>query len=248
MVSQNAIPSKQHLGGSLPYSSNQKIAPQNKIHTSLLSRTTRGGNALKRIKKSRDNDKDSSQDINQKTQMAKKESEIMIPNEIVKDKIYLIRDKKVMLDRDLAQLYNVETKVLKQAVRRNIDRFPGDFMFELSNEEFTILRSQIVTSSWGGARYISMAFTEQGVAMLSSVLNSKQAIHVNIQIMRVFTQIRERYTDTLSLKLDIEKIKKKLENQDRNIELVFSYLDELMEKKENPEQIVRVGFKRKDER
>jgi len=98
--------------------------------------------------------------------MTKKESEIMFPDEAVMDKIYLIRDKKVMLDRDLAQLYNVETKVLKQAVRRNKDRFPDDFMFELSNEEFTILRSQIVTSRWGGARYIPMAFTEQGVVMI----------------------------------------------------------------------------------
>lgn len=121
-------------------------------------------------------------------------------------------------------------------------------MFELSNEEFTILRSQIVTSSWGGARYIPMAFTEQGIAMILSVINSKQAIQMNIQIMRVFTQIRERFTDTLCLKLDIEKIKKKLKNQDKNIELVFSYLNELIKKKENPEQIVRVGFKRKDER
>ena len=179
--------------------------------------------------------------------MAKNSSEIMIPNERLMDKIFLIRDKKVMLDRDLAQLYNVETKVLKQAVRRNIDRFPDDFMFELSNEELTILRSQFVTSSWGGARYIPMAFTEQGVAMLSSVLNSKQAIKVNIQIMRVFTQTREMLTDTLSLKLDIEEIKKKLKNQDKNIELVFSYLDELIEKKANPELRKRIGFKRKDE-
>ncbi len=149
----------------------------------------------------------------------------MLPDEAVMDKIYLIRGKKVMLDRDLGQLYNVETKVLKQAVRRNKDRFPDDFMFELSNEEFTILRSQFVTSRWGGARYIPMAFTEQGVAMISSVLNSKQAIQVNIQIMRVFTRMREMLIDTLSLKLDIEEIKKKLENQDKNIELVFSYLD-----------------------
>ena len=179
--------------------------------------------------------------------MSKKPSEVMIPDERVMDKIYLIRDKKVMLDRDLAQLYNVETKVLKQAVRRNIDRFPDDFMFELSNEEFTILRSQIVASSWGGARYVPMAFTEQGVAMLSSVLNSKQAIHVNIQIMRVFTRMRKILTDTLSLKLDIKEIKKKLENQDKNIELVFSYLDELIEKKNNPEHRKRVGYRRKDE-
>jgi len=180
--------------------------------------------------------------------MTKKGSEIMIPDEKVLDKIYLIRDKKVMLDRDLAQLYNVETKVLKQAVRRKLDRFPDDFMFELSNEEFTILRSQIVTSSWGGVRYVPMAFTEQGVAMLSSVLNSKQAIHVNIQIMRVFTRMREMLADTQGLQLDIEEIKKKLMNYDKNIELVFCYLDELMEKNENQEPMKRVGFKRKDER
>ena len=179
--------------------------------------------------------------------MAKKDSGITIHDETVMDKIYLIRGKKVMLDQDLAQLYNVETKVLKQAVRRNSDRFPDDFMFELSNEEFTILRSQFVTSSWGGARYVPMAFTEQGVAMLSSVLNSKQAIHVNIQIMRVFTRMREMLADTLSLKLDIEEIKKKLENQDKSIELVFSYLDELIEKEDNPEPRLRIGYKRKNE-
>ena len=165
--------------------------------------------------------------------MAKNSSEIMIPYETVLDKIYLIRDKKVMLDRDLAQLYNVETKVLKQAVRRNIDRFPPDFMFELSNEEFTILRSQFVTSSWGGARYVPMAFTEQGVAMLSSILSSKKAIQVNIQIVRVFTRMRRILADTLGLKLDIEEIKKRLNNQDKNLELVFSYLDELIEKQKN---------------
>ena len=179
--------------------------------------------------------------------MAKKVSGLTIHDETVMDKIYLIREKKVRLDHDLAQLYNVETKVLKQAVRRNIDRFPGDFMFELSNEEFTFLRSQFVTSRWGGARYVPMAFTEQGVAMLSSVLNSKQAIHVNIQIMRVFTRMREMLVDKLSLKLDIEEIKKKLKNQDRSIELVFNYLDELIEKEDNPEPRKRIGYKRKGE-
>ena len=123
--------------------------------------------------------------------MAYKDLDIMIPDEVVMDKIYLIRGKKVMIDRDLAKLYNVETKVLKQAVRRNSDRFPEDFMFMLSNEEFAILRSQIVTSSWGGSRYVPMAFTEQGLAMISSVLNSKQAIQVNILIIRVFSKMRE---------------------------------------------------------
>lgn len=148
-----------------------------------------------------------------------------------------------MLDHDLAKLYYVETKVLKQAVRRNIDRFPDDFMFELSSQEFTILRSQIVTSSWGGSRYVPMVFTEQGVAMLSSVLNSDQAIMVNIRIMRVFSKIREILSDNLSVRLEIEEIKKQLVNHDKNIELVFSYLDELIGKHDNPKPRKAIGFK-----
>ena len=104
----------------------------------------------------------------------------IVPIERIANKIYLMRSTKMMLDRDLAELYGVETKVLKQAVRRNIDRFPADFMFELTRDEFNNLRSQIVTSSWGGARYLPMAFTEQGVDMLSSVLRSNRAIQVNI--------------------------------------------------------------------
>jgi len=175
--------------------------------------------------------------------MAKKTTKIILPDELITSKIYLIRDKKVMLDHDLARLYNVETKVLKQAVRRNRNRFPDDFMFELSNQEFSILRSQFVTSSWGGSRYVPMAFTEQGVAMLSSVLNSDQAIMVNIQIMRVFTKIREILTDNLSVRLEIEEIKKKLINHDKNIELVFSYLDELIKKHDNPKPRKSIGFK-----
>ena len=148
-----------------------------------------------------------------------------------------------MLDRDLAELYEVETKVLNQAVKRNIERFPEEFMFHLTTEEFVILRSQIVTSSWGGTRYLPMVFTEYGVAMLSSVLRSKRAIEVNIQIMLVFSKIREMLLDTLSMKLDIEEIKKRLANQDKNLELIFSYLDELIEKKENPAPRRPIGFK-----
>ncbi len=168
---------------------------------------------------------------------------IAISENLVATKIYLIRDKKVMLDRDLAELYEVETRVLNQAVSRNIERFPETFMFQLNQQEFEILISQFVTSSWGGTRKLPYAFTEQGVAMLSSVLRSKKAIQVNIQIMMVFTKIREMLIDTLSLKLDIEFIKKKLENQDKNIELVFSYLDELMEKQENQQPRKQIGFK-----
>jgi len=107
----------------------------------------------------------------------------LVPIERITGKIYLIRDTKVILDRDLAELYEVETRVLKQAVRRNIKRFPPDFMFDLTYQEFRDLTSQFVISSWGGVRHPPMAFTEQGVAMLSSVLKSNRAIQVNIQIM-----------------------------------------------------------------
>lgn len=171
-------------------------------------------------------------------------NEITIPDEIISNKIYLIREQKVMLDEDLAELYKVETKQLKRQVRRNIERFPIDFMFELSKNEFENLRSQIGTSKWGGTRYAPYAFTEQGIAMLSSVLSSQTAIKVNIQIIRVFTKLRQLFTDNLSLKLEIEEIKKKLSHQNKNIELVFSYLDELLEKKENQIPRTKIGYKK----
>ncbi|MCK4921831.1 MAG: ORF6N domain-containing protein [Bacteroidales bacterium] len=167
---------------------------------------------------------------------------------IVANKIYLIRDKRVMMDKDLAELYDVETRALNQTVNRNTERFPKMFMFQLTQIEFENLMSQFVTSSWGGTRKLPYAFTEHGVAMLSSVLRSKKAIQVNIQIMLVFTKVREFLTDTLNLKLDIEEIKKKLNNQDKNIELVFNYLDELIEKQENPIPRKRIGYKRESEK
>lgn len=111
--------------------------------------------------------------------------------EEIRNRIYDIRGRQVMLDKDLAELYGVETKVLNQAVKRNAKRFPDDFMFQLKNEEWEILRSQFVTSSWGGIRYLPYAFTEQGVAMLSSVLRSDTAIEVNIRIMRTFVAVRQ---------------------------------------------------------
>ena len=148
-----------------------------------------------------------------------------------------------MLDRDLAELYEVETRVLNQAVNRNIERFPEEFMFQLNSEEFEILKSQIVISSCGGTRKMPFAFTEYGVAMLSSVLRSKRAIQVNIQIMLVFSKIREMLLDTLSMKLDIEEIKRRLNNQDKNLELVFTYLDELIEKREPAASRKPIGFK-----
>jgi hypothetical protein len=137
----------------------------------------------------------------------------------------------------------VETKQLKRQVKRNIERFPEDFMFELTELEYENLRCQIGTSSWGGVRYLPIVFTEQGVAMLSSVLNSKIAIAVNIQIMRIFTKVRQMLTDNTELRLDIEKIKKKLDNQDKNMEIVFRYLDELIEKKENTKPRTKIGYK-----
>jgi regulator of replication initiation timing len=175
--------------------------------------------------------------------MIKKENVLVVPDEVVMNKIYVIRNQKVMLDKDLADLYQVETKQLKRQVKRNIERFPEDFMFELTQLEYENLRCQIGTSSWGGVRYLPIVFTEQCVAMLSSVLNSKIAIAVNIQIMRIFTKVRQMLTDNTELRLDIEIIKKKLDNQDKNMEIVFRYLDELIEKKENTKPRTKIGYK-----
>ena len=177
--------------------------------------------------------------------MAKKEITVVIPDEKIINQIYYIRGQKVMLDRDLAVLYKVETKQLKRQVNRNRERFPDDFMFEMNDSEFQIWRSQIGTSNSDkmGLRYAPFCFTEQGVAMLSSVLNSKQAILVNIQIIRIFTRIKQMLTDNTELRLEIEQIKHKLGNHSKNIELVFQYLDELLEKKEQPKTQKQIGFK-----
>ena len=151
-----------------------------------------------------------------------------------------------MLDRDLAKLYSIETKRLKEQVKRNISRFPEDFMFELSKEEFANWRSQIATSNSDkiGLRYAPMAFTEHGVLMLSSVLNSDKAIQTNIQIMRIFSKVRQMLLDTTEIRLDIAQMQKKLENHDKNIELVFSYLDELNDKNENEKPRTKIGYKK----
>jgi hypothetical protein len=169
----------------------------------------------------------------------------LLPIEKITNKIYMIRGLKVMLDRDLAELYGVETKVLKQAVRRNIDRFPSDFMFELSKDEFSNLRSQIVTSSWGGARYKPMAFTEQGVAMLSSVLRSKRAIQVNIQIMRAFTQLRQMLATHKDLKRKLEAMEEKYDEQFR---IVFEAIKQLLEADDKPKKKIGFTIKEKQKR
>jgi hypothetical protein len=169
---------------------------------------------------------------------------LIISEETISDKIYFIRNQKVMLDRDLALLYGIENKRLNEQVKRNISRFPEDFMFQLNQIEFQNLKSQIATSSWGGSRKLPFAFTEHGVLMLSSVLNSDKAIQTNIQIMRIFTKVRQMLLDTTDLKIDIIQIQKKLENHDKNIELVFSYLDELTEKEEKTKPRTKIGYKK----
>ncbi|WP_300978602.1 ORF6N domain-containing protein [Flavobacterium sp.] len=167
----------------------------------------------------------------------------LLSEETIANKIYFIRNQKVMLDRDLSELYSIETKRLNEQVKRNIARFPEDFMFQLTELEFQNLKSQIATSSWGGTRKLPYAFTEHGVLMLSSVLKSDKAIQVNIQIMRIFAKVRQMLLDTTELKIDILQIQKKLENHDKNIELVFSYLDELTEKKESEPKRTTIGYK-----
>ena len=147
--------------------------------------------------------------------MNNKQSRSLVPEEVIFSKIYLIRNHKVMLDKDLAGLYGAETRVLIQAVKRNIDRFPDDFMFQLQKEEFDHLKSQIVTSSWGGTRKIPYAFTEQGVAMLSSVLRSKRAIQMNIHIMRVYTKLREMLLNHKDLLLKMNELESKVINRVR---------------------------------
>jgi len=170
----------------------------------------------------------------------------IIPNEIVVDKIYNIRGQKVMLDSDLALLYGIQTKALNQAVSRNFERFPADFMFQLTKTEFENLKSQFVTSSWGGRRTLPYAFTEHGVLMLSSVLNSKKAIQVNIQIMRIFNYFRKMLSDNANIVMKLEKLKKSIRNQDQNIEVIFKYLDELSEKENTSKSRKRIGYMQDD--
>jgi len=180
--------------------------------------------------------------------MKKTANEMILPDEVVMTKIYLIRGQKIMIDRDLAELYGVETKRLKEAVRRNITRFPDDFMFELTNEEFDYLRSQIASLKTGRGRhskYLPFAFTEQGVSMLSSVLNSETAIQVSIRIVRVFIKMREMLLTHKDILLKLEAIERKLEGHDKDIALVFEYLKKLISPPATPRN--RVGFRRKEE-
>jgi hypothetical protein len=161
---------------------------------------------------------------------------------LIEDKIarsiHIVRGTKVMLDYELAKLYGVETKVLMQSVKRNIRRFPGDFMFSITAQEVINLRSQIVTSSWGGARKPTCAFTEQGVAMLSSVLHSARAIQVNVQIMRTFTKLRQLMETHADLRKKIEDMEKKYDAQ---FSIVFKAIKRLLSSPKE-KQKPRIGF------
>lgn len=162
----------------------------------------------------------------------------LVPSEIIERKILLIRSQKVILDQDIAELYGVETKALVRAVKRNLSRFPGDFMFQLTKEEFEHLRYQTGTSSqWGGRRYPPYAFAEQGVAMLSSVLRSERAIEVNIAIMRVFVRLREILSSHEDIRRKIESMEKKYDAQFRSI---IEIIQRLAEQPEKPYKIT--GF------
>jgi hypothetical protein len=170
---------------------------------------------------------------------------VAIPDEVVMNKIYLIRELKVMLDRDLAELYGVETRVLKQAVRRNGERFPQDFMFEMNKNEFEQWRRENVMGAEDrqGLRYAPFCFTEQGVTMLSCVLNSKRAIEVNIQIIRIFTRLRELVLTHKGILLKLEQLERNAVRQDDDIKLIFDYLKELLSSKTGPMR--KIGFKQK---
>jgi hypothetical protein len=168
--------------------------------------------------------------------------ELPIPVERIEKAILLVRGQKIILDRDLAELYGVRTKALKQAVRRNAKRFPQDFMLELSKEEFENWRSQFVTSNRDrmGLRYRPMAFTEQGVAMLSSVLNSERAIEVNIAIMRVFVRLREMMATHKELAFKLIELEERLEGHDEQIQNIFEAIRQLMTPPDSPRK--KIGF------
>ena len=166
----------------------------------------------------------------------------LIPQEVIEKRIYLIRGHKVMLDADLARLYGIPNKALIQAVKRNLNRFPEDFMLLLTRQEVAILRSQIVTSRWGGRRYLPYAFTEQGVAMLSSVLNSERAIQVNIAIMRAFVRLKTILSTHKELAHKLSELEQKIEKHDADIGSIFEAIRQLMAPPpERPKR--RIGFR-----
>jgi hypothetical protein len=173
-------------------------------------------------------------------------NEMMIPEEVIMSKIYIIRGQKVIFDKDLAELYEVETKALKQAVKRNMDIFPEHFMFELTEDEFANMRSQIVTSSWGGQRYLPFVFTELGVLQLANVLKSVRARKMSVRILEVFVKMREMLATHKEIFYKIEKIVEKMHEHDDQLLLIFEYLKQLEQQKQKQEEQVnrkRIGFR-----
>jgi hypothetical protein len=175
--------------------------------------------------------------------MAKKEVVDLVVEQKILSKIHTVRGDKVILDKDLAVMYGIETKVFNQAVKRHMERFPKDFMFTLTKNEWDNLRSHFVTSSWGGSRYRPKVFTEQGVAMLSSILNSKVAIQLNIHIIRVFTNFRKFALTHKDILLQLAKLEKEVKGNSKDIDNVFLVLKELIENQtKSPTQRRRIGF------
>jgi hypothetical protein len=173
-------------------------------------------------------------------------SSLAIPDEVLMNKIYLIRGQKVMIDSDLSELYGVETRRLNEQVKRNMPRFPEDFMFQLSENEYKNLMSQIAISSWGGRRKLPYVFTEHGVLMLSSVLNSERAIKVNIQVMRIYVRIRELMMLDKNIVQRLETIERKLNGQDNKIKVVFDYLkqfEHIKQQESKQRDRPRIGYK-----
>ncbi|MDD5092541.1 MAG: ORF6N domain-containing protein [Candidatus Wallbacteria bacterium] len=173
--------------------------------------------------------------------MAKRKKDA-VPHLVIDGKIFVIRGKRVMLDRDLAELYGVETRTLNQAVKRNLKRFPGDFMFRLQDNEIESLISQIVIPNRGGTRFSPFAFTENGIAMLSTVLNSERAILVNIEIMRTFTKLREILATNKEVREKLEQLEARVDSHDKSISTIIDAIRRLLEQPPEPEQR-KIGFR-----
>jgi hypothetical protein len=179
--------------------------------------------------------------------MAKKELISLLAEQKILNRIYVLRGLRVMIDQDLAQMYGVETKRLNEQVKRNAKRFPRDFMFTLTQKEYDNLKSHFATSSWGGRRKLPIAFTEQGVAMLSSILNSDIAIEVNIRIIRVFSKLREHTLTHKEILLQLSRLEKEVKGNSRDIENIFMVLKELIEKDGGQKKPKNgIGFKHYD--
>ncbi|MGB4772747.1 MAG: ORF6N domain-containing protein [Chitinophagaceae bacterium] len=180
--------------------------------------------------------------------MANKTVQVLVEEQKILNRIHVVRGQKVLLDEDLAQMYNVDTKRLNEQVNRNPSRFPKDFMFTLTAKEYDNLKSQIATSrQWGGRRKLPNVFTEQGVAMLSSVLNSDVAIAVNIRIIRVFTKLREYALTYKDILMKLDQLEKKVKGNSQDIANIFTVLKELIEKDQQPRPRKRIGFRRSGE-